>query len=108
MLVPNYTSVDNMHMSENILLNDSDYRKLRTESREALRRLGLASNPSFTNRNIFDGLADALGVVADFPEEADLSEYSGEMFRDSLGEILGLELPVEVDDVVFGLSNIHP
>ncbi len=93
-------------MIGNVLLDDNDYTTLRIESREALNRLGVPSNPGFTNRNIVDGLAHALGLVSNFPEDGERAEDSGEIFRDSLGEILGLELPPSIEDVVNGLYSI--
>ncbi len=94
-------------MTGNVLLSDHDYLKLRVESRQALYELGVSSNPGFTDRNIINGLSRALGIPSNFPETADWSEYSGELFRDSLGEILGLEVPPRIDDVVTGLRNIY-
>jgi len=94
-------------MSREILLSDEDYRALRVESREALHRAGIASNPGFTNGNIIDGLARALGVPVTIPETMEQSEYSGEFFRDTLGEVLGLELPPSVVDVINGLRSIR-
>lgn len=94
-------------MSGNVLLDDYDYTTLRIESREALHRVGIASNPGFTNRNILDGLSRALGLEHSFPDEGEWSEYSGELFRDSLGEILGIELPPSMEDLVSGLRSIR-
>jgi hypothetical protein len=93
-------------MSENVLLNDHDYRTLRIESREALHRLGVPSNLGFTNRNIVDGLSSALGLTHNFPEDGEWSEYSGELLRDSIGELLGLELPPSAEDIVAGLRRV--
>jgi hypothetical protein len=94
-------------MTEVILLDDKDYSTLRRESREALHKLGIPSNPGFTNHNIISGLANALGLPSDFPEEGDISEYSGAIFRDSLGELLGLEIPPPATiDIVRSLRNV--
>ena len=94
-------------MTGNVLLNDYDYTTLRIESREALHRVGIPSNPGFTNRNILDGLSRALGLPHSLPEEGEWSEYSGELFRDSLGELLGIELPPSTEDLVTGLRDIR-
>lgn len=94
-------------MAGEVLLNDYDYSTLRIESREALHKLGIPSNPGFTNRNIIDGLAKATGKAHSFPEEEEWTEYSGELFRDSLGELLGLEVPPAVGDVIAGLRVLH-
>ena len=90
-------------MTKEVLLDTSDYAALRFESRGALRKLGVQSNPGFTNRNIIEGLAHAMGKECDFPDEGDISDYSGEIFRDSLGELLGLDVPPMISEVVTGL-----
>ncbi len=93
-------------MAGEVLLSYNDLTTLRIESREALARLGISSNPGFTNRNIIDGLSRAIGVGSEFPENMEWSEYSGEIFRDCLGEILGLELPPSASEVVDGLRRV--
>ena len=94
-------------MAGEVLLNDYDHSTLRIESREALHKLGIPSNPGLTNRNIIDGLARAIGKAHSFPEGGEWTEYSGELFRDSLGELLGLEVPPAVGDVVIGLRVLR-
>ncbi len=93
-------------MTGEVLLHQEEYSILRRESREALHRLGTPSNPGFTNTNIVESLGGVLGYSREIPEEIDTSEYSGEIFRDSLGEILGLELPPLVSEVVSGLRSL--
>lgn len=94
-------------MAGEVLIGNDDYRELRVESRETLRKLGIASNPGFTNRNIVEGLANTLGREESFPDDIESSEYSGELFRDSLGELLGLEVPPAVGDVITGLRALR-
>lgn len=93
-------------MCNKILLNDQNYVELRVESRQALYKLGTPSNPGFTDGNILDGLARALGVEITFSQDMEGSKYSGEFFRDSLGVILGLELPPDTEDVIKSLRSI--
>ena len=93
-------------MEGKVLLDSDDFITLRIESREALHRLGVASNPGFTNANIIEGLARALGSEVTMPDEMEHFEFSGEMFRDSLGEILGLEIPPLVDELVVKLKEV--
>jgi hypothetical protein len=93
-------------MSNKILLNAEAYMILRRDSRDALGRIGIGSNPLFTDYNIFTGLSEKLGVET--PEMYDeSSEYRPEMFRDSLACILGLEIPVNVSDIRDRLSKIQ-
>lgn len=94
-------------MTGKVILEQSEYSVMRIESREALNRLGIESNPGFTNSNIVQGLSDALGVEVGLIDELDQGDFTGEMFRDSLGEILGLELPPSTSEVVCGLRMCH-
>lgn len=91
---------------ESVLLSIEDYVRLRGESREALYRLGIRSNPGFTDKNILDGLSCALGKEGSFTEADEWSEYSGEFFRDSLGEIFNLDIPPSVEKIVTHLRNL--
>ncbi len=89
-------------MEAKILVPDEAYKMLRRDSREALVRLGIGSNPGFTDHNILSRLGDRLGT--EIPEPYDeWSEYAGEMFRDSLATVLGIELPASVMEVRIGL-----
>jgi hypothetical protein len=94
-------------MGENVLLADHDYATLRIEAREALWRLGVPSNPGFTNRDILSGLASALGRAFEYPETVEWTEYSGELFRDSLGELVGLDIPPAIPSLVDNLRNVR-
>ncbi len=93
-------------MSNEVLLSSKDYLKLRSESREALNKLGVPSNPGFTNEDILNGLAKALETSFELGEVDEVSDFSGEFFRDGLGEILGLEIPPAIEDVVVSLRSI--
>lgn len=94
-------------MANSVLLADGDYPRLRNESREALRRLGIPSNIGFSDTNILDGLTRALGIEGHSMEEGEWLDYAGEVFRDALGEVLGLELPPATEDVVRGLRGLR-
>jgi len=87
-------------MTGSVLLNPEDYRKLRVESRQALHILGISSNPGFSDKDIIDGISGALGKTSAYSEASGPQEFSGEYFRDCLGEILGLELPPDVDEII--------
>jgi hypothetical protein len=63
-------------MAQDVLLSDNDYSTLRIESREALWRLGIPSNPGLTNGNIINSLANALGVEAELTDDMEYSEFS--------------------------------
>ena len=93
-------------MSNEVLISGEGYLLLRQDSREALGRLGVGSNPCFTDHNILTRLSQQLG--RDVPEEYDeQTEYAGEFFRDNLATILGLELPVCVADVRVTLNKVN-
>ncbi len=93
-------------MNVNVLLDFNDYKTLRHETRQALHFLNIASNPGFSDQNIIDGLAGALNIPSPYPEELSHPEFSGEIFRDSLGVILGLDLPPQVEDVIHKLHSV--
>lgn len=82
---------------------------MRVEARETLGRFGIGSNPGFTDDNIIKRLGSALKTnleeVVDTGVEN--SEYAGEIFRDSLGELLGLEILTTCDDVVESLKKLN-
>ncbi len=84
-------------------MNSEELALLRNESREALSRLGVDSNPFFTNGNIISGLIRALDLPFDRTHEQEAVESSGEVFRDRLGQALGLEVPISTDDVLYRL-----
>lgn len=94
-------------MTGEVLLNQEDYRVLRIEAREAMHRVGIYSNPGFTNENIINGLANAIGEQYETSCDVEHPDFSGEFFRDSLGELLGLEIPPRVEDVVAKLREIE-
>lgn len=90
-----------------VLLSQENYLRLRQQSREALFRLGITSNPSFTDENIVNGIRRAIGLTEiSYDKGVEESEFSGEYFRDALGEILGLDLPPQPSDVLLMLSGL--
>ena len=93
--------------SPSVQLTPEHYLRLRQESREALYRLGTPSNPGFTDENIVNGLRRAIGLTeVIYEHEVETTEFGGEYFRDSLGEILGLDLPPRTSDLLLMLSGI--
>ena len=91
-------------MEDKILVDDEAYLILRRDSREALGRLGIDSNPAFTDNDILSRLSGILGRE-ELPEQYDeWSEYSAEMFRDNLASILGIELPASIVEIRSNLA----
>lgn len=89
------------------LLSTENYLSLRQESREALLRLGITSNPGFTDENIVNGIRRAIGLTeVSYDDGIENGEYGGEYFRDALGEIFGLDLPPRPSDVLLMLSGL--
>ncbi len=95
-------------MTEKVLISNQDYLRLRYESRETLARLGIRSNPAWSNSNILTKLIESTGAQCQVLPEVDDPLFYGEMFRDSLGELLGLELPPRSEDVINDLRAIAP
>lgn len=90
-------------MEAKILVPDEAYKVLHRDSREALFRLGVSSNPAFTDHNILTSLSGELGVEVPEPYDG-WSEYSKEIFRDNLASILGIELPASISEIRVGLA----
>jgi hypothetical protein len=83
-----------------------DYIALRVSSRAALGRAGVATNIGFTDYDILRGMSSYTGQPCPGRyEEFDVA--AGEMFRDSLAVVLGVELPTTASAVVAALAQIR-
>ena len=92
--------------TEVTFLTDKDYLNLRQLASSALGRVGIGSNLGFTDHNILSGLSDRLGQ----PEPNRYDEWSllsADLFKDSLANVLGLELPTTVDEVTSALQSMN-
>lgn len=99
--------MSNSFENERVLLDTPAYVKLRQEAREALYRLGTPSNPGFSDENIVNGLRRAIGISeVQYDHDVEWTEFSGEYFRDALGEIFGLDIPPRPSDVLLMLSGV--
>lgn len=83
-----------------ILVSDEQYLQLRQESREALKRLGVANNPCFTDNDILYRLGKLRELEVEPYDEMLYPEYAPEMFRDTLGAIVGLEPPAQTHQIL--------
>lgn len=99
--------MSNIPHSESLVVDNYTYLRLRNEAREALYRLGTPSNPGFSDENIVNGLRRAIGIgEVQYDHDVEWTEFSGEYFRDALGEIFGLDIPPRPSDVLLMLSGV--
>lgn len=92
-----------MSLEENERLRD--YVALRSSSRAALGRLGVATNVGFTDHDILQAMSRHTGQpYPGYYEEFDVA--AGEKFRDGLAVVLGVELPTTAPAVVAALTQI--
>jgi hypothetical protein len=105
-------------MSDEILLTDIEYARIRCESKAALYRYGIRNNVDPSNRTIVKILSLALEkppidtqdtatpetVALDVPEKA--TDYSPEQLRDYLGALMDLKPPILTKEVELNLRSL--
>jgi hypothetical protein len=92
-------------MTTPVLVSNMDYLLLRREARETLHRFGIPSNPGFSDTDILTRLTTVIGTHIDIVPVSH-EEYSEELFRDNLCEVLALDPPTAVDSIAYQLSRL--
>lgn len=86
---------------KDVLIETDEYLRMRRSSRSMLNRQGIYSNPAWTDENILSAIVSRLEIPDEVFESVPVGQedFSGEFFRDNLGSLLGLELPISSNDV---------
>lgn len=93
-------------MEASPFLSDDDYLELRRAARQALRGLGIPSNPGFTDHNIISSLREKRNLPPIDAWDEGPDDGAPERFRDEIAECVALEAPFTLGEIAIGLETI--